>query len=152
MLSIEVIKTTNDPRLVLPAVGTPWSAGYDLQAAIAEPIKLFPGDFAKIPTGLKMFINSENIVGLIFPKSGKGLKGYGIKNQTGIIDPDYQGEILVTIINTNNFIPITVSPFEQIAQILFMPFIAAKFLETDVFSYDTVRGEGGFGSTEKLTQ
>ena len=145
--NFQVIRLTDDPRLIIPSRATPGSAGFDLQAVIDEPITLFPGEHRKIPTGLKIWIRAEHLVGVIVPKSGKGSAGFGIKNFTGIIDSDYQGEILVTVWNTNEEDLITIKPFMQIAQIIFLPFVAAVFSEVGVFETGTERGEGGFGST-----
>lgn len=145
--NFQIIRLTDDSRLVIPTRATPGSAGFDLQAVIDKPITLFPGEHRKIPTGLKIWIRSEHLVGIIVPKSGKGSAGFGIKNFTGVIDSDYQGEIIVNIWNTNLDEPIEINPFTQIAQIIFLPFVAANFTEVRVFTDGTERGEGGFGST-----
>lgn len=143
----QVIRLTDDPRLVIPRRATPGSAGFDLQAACETSIKLYPGEHRKIPTGLKIWIRDPGVVGLVTPKSGKGNAGFGIKNLTGVIDSDYQGELIVTVWNTNEETPIEILPFMQIAQILFLPFVAASFTEVSVFMSETERGEGGLGST-----
>ena len=145
--NFQIIRLTTDPRLVIPSRATSGSAGFDLQAAIEKPIKLFPGEWIKIPTGLKIWIRAEHLVGIIVPKSGKGIKGLGIKNLTGVIDSDYQGELVVSAWNTNIGVEVNINPFDQIAQILFLPFVSATFTEVDVFENETKRGAGGFGST-----
>lgn len=145
--NFQIIRLSDNPELKIPSRATVGSAGFDLQANIEKPIKLFPGEWVKIPTGLKIWIRDQNLVGFIVPKSGKGSKGFGIKNLTGVVDSDYQGEIIATIWNTNLDEPIEIKPFDRIAQILFLPFIAAEFTEVQVFETGTERGEGGFGST-----
>lgn len=145
--NFQIIRLTDDSRLVIPSRATPGSAGFDLQAVIEEPMTIFPGEHRKIRTGLKIWIRAEHLVGFIVPKSGKGSRGLGIKNLVGILDSDYQGEIIVNIWNTNLDEPIEIKPLMQIAQIIFLPFIAAEFTEVRVFETGTERGEGGFGST-----
>jgi dUTP pyrophosphatase len=149
--NFQIIRLSDDLRLKIPSRATAGSAGFDLQAIIEESITLFPGEHRKIPTGLKIWIRAEHLVGVIVPKSGKGSAGFGIKNFTGVIDSDYQGEIIVNIWNTNEEAPIIIEPFMQIAQIIFLPFVAAVFTEVGVFYTGTERGEGGFGHTEKPT-
>lgn len=143
----QVIRLIEDSRLKIPKRATPGSAGFDLQAICETPITLYPGEHRKISTGLKVWIRDPGVVGIVTPKSGKGNAGFGVKNLTGIIDSDYQGELIVTVWNTNEETPIEVLPFMQIAQILFVPFIAATLTEVDVFMSETQRGAGGFGST-----
>ena len=145
--NFQIIRLTDDPRLVIPSRATPGSAGFDLQAVIDEPITIFPGEHQKIKTGLKIWIKAEHIVGIIVPKSGKGTKGLGIKNLVGILDSDYQGEVLVALWNTNEEETLEVEPFMQIAQVVFLPFISPSFTEVVQFNEDSLRGEGGFGST-----
>lgn len=152
--NFQIIRLTDDSRLVIPSRAAVGSAGFDLQANIEKPIYLQAGLCVKIPTGLKIWIRAEHLVGFIVPKSGKGSAGFGVKNLVGIVDSDYQGEIIVNIWNTNLDEPIVIKPFDQIAQIaqiVFLPFIAAEFTEVRVFETGTERGEGGFGHTEKLT-
>lgn len=145
----QVIRLTDDPRLKIPRRATPGSAGFDLQAVIPgeTSVKIYPGGFCRIGTGLKIWIRQENVVGLVMPKSGAGLRGFGVKNLTGVIDNDYQGELIVSVWNTNREEIIEILPFMQIAQIIFIPFIAATLTEVEVFRDETQRGTGGFGST-----
>ena len=153
--NFQIIRLSDDPRLVIPTRATPGSAGFDLQAVLAEPITLYPGEHQKIRTGVKIWIQAEHLVGIIVPKSSKGSRGFGIKNLVGVIDSDYQGEIIVSVWNTNTgrglVEEIVINPFDQIAQVIFLPFVAAEFTEVGVFTDGTERGEGGFGSTEKAT-
>lgn len=146
---IKVIRLTDDERLRIPTQATDGSAGFDLQAVLAEPVKIYAGESLRIGAGFKIWIRDAGIVGLVFPKSGVGGRGFGIKNLTGVIDSDYQGEVAVTLWNTNPEAPIEVHPFMQIAQILFVPVMAAVFVEEAgaVFTEQTERGEGGWGST-----
>jgi dUTP pyrophosphatase len=145
----QVIRLTDDPRLVIPRRATPGSAGFDLQAVMPgeTSVKIYPGGFCRIGTGLKIWIRDPGVVGLVMPKSSKGNLGFGIKNLTGVIDSDYQGELIVSVWNTNREEIIEVLPFMQIAQIIFMPFIPATLTEVSVFRDETQRGTGGFGST-----
>jgi dUTP pyrophosphatase len=143
----QVIRLWEDSRLKIPRRATEGSAGFDLQAACETPITIYPGEHRKIETGLKIWIRDQNVVGIITPKSGAGLRGFGIKNTVGVIDSDYQGELVVTLWNTNEETPIEILPFMQIAQIIFIPFIAATLTEVRVFRDETKRGTGGFGST-----
>lgn len=139
----------------VPSYATPGSAGLDLQAALKEAIEIYPGENIKVGTGIAVAI-PEGYVGLVMPKSGKGSNGIGIKNLTGVIDSDYRGEIIVNVWNTNkdsfrnheNCI-IRINPLEQIAQLLIMPVVQAQLMVVDEFTNSTLRGEGGFGSTDK---
>ena len=147
----QIIRLSDNPELKIPSRATIGSAGFDLQANIEKPIYLSAGLCMKIPTGLKIWIRDPSLVGIIVPKSGKGSAGFGVKNLVGVIDSDYQGEIIVNIWNTNLDEPILIKPFMQIAQIIFLPFIAAEFTEVPVFETGTERGAGGFGSTSETS-
>lgn len=140
---------------VIPRRGTAGSAGYDLIAAIREPIVVYPQEPAVlIPTGIKIYINNPLYVGLIFPRSGLGhKKGLVLGNGTGVIDSDYQGEIMVSAWNRNpkwSDTPgdgsICINPGDRIAQLVFTRIATPKLVE--VVAFDTSeRGEKGFGST-----
>ena len=145
--NFQIIRLSTSPELKIPSRATAGSAGFDLQANIEKPFYLHAGLGVKIPTGLKIWIRAEHLVGIIVPKSGKGSAGFGVKNLVGVIDSDYQGEIIVNIWNTNLDEPIEIKPFMQIAQIIFLPLVAAVFTEVGVFETGTERGAGGFGST-----
>ena len=139
-----------DPRVAdfLPAYATPGSAGLDLRACLDEPLVLQPGQTALIPTGLAMHIADPGLAALILPRSGLGHKhGIVLGNLVGLIDSDYQGQLMVSCWNRGNE-PFTVQPFERIAQMVIVPVVQARFRRVEEFGTST-RGEGGFGSTGK---
>lgn len=138
------IKKTN-PGAVIPAQGTPGAAGFDLCACIATPVTIYPGETVLIPTGLAMEI-PLGVAGLIFARSGMASKrGLAPSNKVAVIDPDYRGEIFVSLLNHGK-VQQTVEPGERIAQMLFMPYGVPLFTLVEELS-GTQRGEGGFGST-----
>lgn len=126
------------------------SAGYDLTVWPKEPVLLEPGDDAVLlPCGIRLWINRTDVVGLIFPRSGTGHKrGLVLGNGTGVIDPDYQGPLGVSLVNRSNK-PEVVNPGDRVAQIVFMPFVKVYggFAITNEFTAQTERSGGGFGST-----
>ncbi|MCH5198135.1 MAG: dUTP diphosphatase [Oscillospiraceae bacterium] len=137
-----------DPRAILPRYGSPFSAGADICALMDAPIGIAPGETVFIHTGLSAQI-PENHVGLIFARSSLGSKrGLAPANKVGVIDSDYRGEIMVALFNHSAETQ-TIEPFERIAQFMIVPFITAQFIESDTLS-DTLRGEGGFGSTGRI--
>ena len=116
-----------------------------MYACIQEPVTFQPGDTILIHTGLAMEIPA-GYAGLIYARSGlASKKGLAPANKVGVIDADYRGEIMVALHNHSNNI-VTIEPKERIAQLVITPYLTASFIETDTLS-DTVRGEGGFGST-----
>lgn len=139
-----------DVRAKVPEYATKDSGGIDLVACIDHIIDIPPLETKLIPTGLAINMQSieERCVAMIFPRSGKGHKeGKVLGNLTGIIDQDYTGQLLVSILNRNKDKYITVEPGERIAQMVFVPIIRAEFTEVEEFSSMTERGIGGFGST-----
>jgi dUTP pyrophosphatase len=158
---IQFIKTEQAKRLEkeLPFVnfepirGTPGSSGYDLRACIDEPEWLNPSKLVKIPTGIHIYISSapidtrENIilVGLVAPRSSCKV-GFRLKNTIGVIDSDYQGEIMLHCFNDGNDV-ITIEPGDKIAQLLIVPTVICKLEEVQEFEEVTTRGTGGFGHT-----
>lgn len=137
---------------ILPVYQSDMAAGLDLAACIDEPIVVFPGGVAKIPTGIAIHIASPNHVGLMFPRSGLGAKGLVLGNLTGVIDADYQGEINVIVWNRNVFGGMvenarTINPGDRIAQLVIAPIARPRFAVVNEFSQRTERGESGFGST-----
>lgn len=132
----------------IPENKTKGSVGYDLIAAIPEPIIIVPRETILIPTGIKLLFSNENYFGLIAARSGLSVKHkITLINGVGIIDPDYTGEIQVGLINmsSENY---TVNPADRIAQILFLP-VDKPILTpvSDFGEYESSRGNGGFGST-----
>lgn len=132
-----------------PRYATDGAAGLDLPACLDSPVVIEPGSRVVIPTGLALQIPSRYIVGLVFPRSGLASKhGVSLANAVGVIDSDYQGEILIPLINQGNK-EYKVHPGERVAQLVFMPVFKVRLDETDIF-IDTARGTGGFGSTGRL--
>jgi dUTP pyrophosphatase len=136
-------------RQNLPAYATPGSAGLDLRACIDAPIELSPGATTLIPTGIAIHMADPSYAALILPRSGLGHKhGVVLGNLVGLIDSDYQGELMVSVWNRNpsSGPTFTINPQERIAQLVIVPVQQVKL--TEVAAFDTSdRGAGGFGST-----
>ena len=131
----------------LPSYATDGSAAIDLRACLKEPIGIQPGDTLLVGSGIAINIKDPNIVGLIVPRSGLGIKqGIVLANTIGVIDSDYQGEIKIGLFNRSQT-PYIVRPGERICQMLFMPVINATLKLVQEFSSATHRGSGGFGHT-----
>jgi dUTP pyrophosphatase len=146
MTKVKVKKLRADA--ILPTYGTEYSAGADLYALPGEKIEIPPHKTVLIHTGLSMEI-PEGYAGLIFARSGLASKrGLAPANKVGVIDSDYRGEIMVALHNHSNE-AVVVESGERIAQLVITPYIVAAFNQVDELE-DTVRGEGGFGSTGKL--
>lgn len=140
-------KIGQDPNFPLPAYATDGSAGVDLRACIDEPIIIKAGETALIGTGLSIYIKDPNFVGLIFPRSGLGVKhGIVLGNLTGVIDSDYQGEIMVCLWNRSGK-DFTLNPAERMAQYVITPIVRPTFAIVDEFDVASERGAGGFGHT-----
>jgi len=142
-----------DPRAKVPAYATKDSAGVDLIACIDNIISIPPFKTAMIKTGIAINMQTEHtkLVALIHPRSGKGAKeGKVLGNLTGIIDQDYQGELMVCIWNRNSDLYIDITPGEAIAQLVMTPVYRAEFGIVEEFSSITERGKGGFGSTDNV--
>ena len=132
----------------LPHYATAGSAGLDLRACISEKIILEPGQTVLIPTGLAIHLADTNYAAMILPRSGLGHKhGVVLGNLVGLIDSDYQGELMVSTWNRGNA-PFTIEPFERIAQMVIVPVVQAQFNLVEDFNASD-RGAGGFGSTGK---
>jgi len=137
-----------DPRLgrdfPLPSYATPGSAGLDLRAMLQEDLVLEPGQTTLIPTGLAIHVADPSLAALVLPRSGLGHKhGIVLGNLVGLIDSDYQGELMVSCWNRGQT-PFTVSVGERIAQLMLVPVVQAHFDIVDSFT-ETERGAGGFG-------
>ncbi|MBA4343459.1 MAG: dUTP diphosphatase [Methylibium sp.] len=132
----------------LPAYATPGSAGLDLRACLDEAITLEPGQTALIPTGLAIHIGNPGLAAIILPRSGLGHKhGIVLGNLVGLIDSDYQGQLMVSCWNRGQT-RFVIEPMERIAQLVLVPVVQATFRRVEDFAA-TERGEGGFGSTGK---
>lgn len=129
----------------LPRRASRGSAGVDLQAMIDAPITLEPQKLYRVPTGIAMEL-PEGYVGLVYARSGLGVKhGIALGNGVGVIDSDYRGEIQVGLCNLSDT-PYTIQPKDRIAQLVIAPVPPVEYVWADELS-DTVRGEGGFGSS-----
>ena len=132
----------------LPKYASDGSAGLDLRACIEHVQTLNPGETFLIPTGISIFIKNPNYAGLILPRSGLGHKhGIVLGNLVGLIDSDYQGELLISCWNRGDK-SFLINPLERVAQLVIVPVDQAKFNLVDDY-IETERGEGGFGSTGK---
>lgn len=132
----------------IPAYATPGSAGLDLRACLDEAITLAPGQTTLIPTGLAIHIADPGLAAMILPRSGLGHKhGIVLGNLVGLIDSDYQGQLMVSCWNRGQS-EFTIQPFERIAQLVIVPVVQATFRRVDSFDASD-RGAGGFGSTGK---
>jgi dUTP pyrophosphatase len=130
----------------LPAYATPGSAGLDLRACLGEAIELAPGQTALIPTGLAIHIEDPGLAALILPRSGLGHKhGIVLGNLVGLIDSDYQGQLMVSCWNRGQA-TFTIQPMERVAQMVIVPVVQAHFRRVESFE-ESGRGEGGFGSS-----
>ena len=132
----------------LPAYATAGSAGLDLRACIEAPILLKPGQTELIPSGIAIHLDDPGLAAMVLPRSGMGHKhGIVLGNLVGLIDSDYQGQILVSIWNRGAAV-FTLNPMERIAQLVVVPVVQVAFNVIDDFTQST-RGAGGFGSTDK---
>ena len=142
-IKVEIKKL--DERAIIPTYGTEFSAGADIYALLDEPLTINPGETKFIHTGLAIAI-PEGFVGLNFARSGLASKrGLAPANKVGVIDSDYRGEVMVALYNQGN-VPQTIENGDRVAQMVFVPYYAAEFELKDDLS-ETLRGEGGFGST-----
>lgn len=143
--TIQIKRLPHGHDLELPHYATIHSAGADLRAAIEHAIMLQPGQRTLIPTGFAMAL-PDNYEAQVRPRSGLALKhGITVLNTPGTIDADYRGEIGVILINLGEH-PFKIERGDRIAQMIVAPFVQGRWQETDELS-DTVRGEGGFGSS-----
>jgi dUTP pyrophosphatase len=129
-----------------PHYATPGSAGLDLRACIDAPLHVKPGQTTLVPTGMAIHLADPGLAAMILPRSGLGHKhGIVLGNLVGLIDSDYQGELMVSVWNRGheNF---TLNPLDRIAQLIVVPVLQVGFNIVDEFDASK-RGEGGFGST-----
>ena len=139
-----------DPRMKeqLPAYATTGSAGLDLRACITEPITIEPGSTHLIPTGLAIHLADPGYAAMILPRSGLGHKhGIVLGNLVGLIDSDYQGELMVSTWNRGST-AFVLNPMERLAQLVIVPVMQVGFNVVESFD-SSERGAGGFGSTGK---
>ena len=137
--------TKLNPGAHVPVYGTEFAAGADLYACMTEPVTIPAGETAFIHTGIAMAIPT-GLVGLVYARSGLACKkGLSPANKVGVIDSDYRGEIMVALHNHSGE-DIVVESGERVAQMVIAPYVFADYEETESLD-ETVRGEGGFGST-----
>lgn len=150
-MSLKVELKILDARLhhnMMPAYATSGSAGLDLRACIEHTQTLHPGDTTLIPTGMAIHLADPGYAALILPRSGLGHKhGIVLGNLVGLIDSDYQGQLLVSCWNRGKE-AFMLNPMERIAQLVIVPIMHASFEVVEEFD-TSERGEGGFGSTGK---
>ena len=139
-----------DPRMreMLPRYGTPGAAGLDLRACLDAPLTLQPGDSQLVPSGIAIHIGHPGYAAIVLPRSGLGAKnGIVLGNLVGLIDSDYQGQVLVSMWNRGQA-AFTIQPMDRIAQMVVVPVAQVEFNIVEDFAAST-RGAGGFGSTGK---
>ncbi len=139
-----------DPRvgreIPLPAYATDGSAGLDLRACLDAPVTLEPGQTHLVPTGFAIHLEDPGLAAVLLPRSGLGHKhGIVLGNLVGLIDSDYQGQVMVSVWNRGAH-PFTISPGERIAQMIVVPVVQVELEVVQEFSA-SVRGSGGFGSS-----
>lgn len=148
MRRIEVRILDDRLRGQLPQYATPGSAGLDLRACIPAPLTLAPGQSELIASGIAIHLGDPGLAAVILPRSGLGHKhGIVLGNLVGLIDSDYQGEILVSTWNRGTA-AFTISPLERLAQLVVVPVVQVAFNVVEDFGASR-RGAGGFGSTGK---
>ena len=147
-MKLEVKILNEKIRDQLPHYATPGSAGLDLRACIDEAVTLNPGDTKLIPTGMAIHLGDPGYAALILPRSGLGHKhGIVLGNLVGLIDSDYQGELMVSCWNRGQT-SFVLQPMERLAQLVVVPVIQVDMQVVENFE-ESHRGEGGFGSTGK---
>ncbi|MCK7547605.1 dUTP diphosphatase [Marinobacter koreensis] len=145
-LQVRILDDRIGTTIPFPEYATEGSAGLDLRACLSEPLVLEPGQTSLIPTGLSIHIADPSLAAMILPRSGLGHKhGIVLGNLVGLIDSDYQGELMVSCWNRGNS-TFSVDVGERIAQLILVPVVQAEFEVVDRFDSSS-RGEGGFGST-----
>ena len=147
-VQVKVLDARLGQEWAVPAYATTGSAGLDLRACLDEAIEIAAGETVLVKTGLAIYIEDPNFAGLILPRSGLGHKhGIVLGNLVGLIDSDYQGELMVSVWNRgqNTF---RLEPGERLAQYVLVPVVQAEFEQVEEF-VATGRGAGGFGHTGK---
>lgn len=148
MKTIDIKILDDRLRDQMPAYATPGSAGLDLRACIESPLTLEPGSTHLIPTGLAIHLADPGYAAMILPRSGMGHKhGIVLGNLVGLIDSDYQGQLMVSTWNRGSS-AFVLNPLERLAQLVIVPVLQVGFNVVDEFP-QSERGDGGFGSTGK---
>ena len=143
-IDVKILDSRIGQQFPLPTYATAGSAGLDLRACIDEGIALAAGETILVPTGIAIHIADPSLAAVILPRSGLGHKhGVVLGNLVGLIDSDYQGQLMVSVWNRSQQ-TFTIEPGERLAQMVFVPVVQAEFNIVDDF-VGTERGEGGFG-------
>ena len=147
-LQVKILDRRIGTEYPLPHYATPGSAGLDLRACLDAPVTLEPGQTTLIPTGIAIHLDDAGLAAVLLPRSGLGHKhGIVLGNLVGLIDSDYQGQVMVSCWNRGQA-AFTVEPGERIAQMVIVPVVQVRFEVVDEFT-ESERGAGGFGSTGK---
>jgi dUTP pyrophosphatase len=134
---------------MLPRYATAGAAGLDLRACVAAPLTLRPGDSQLVPSGIAIHLGDPGYAAVMLPRSGLGSKhGIVLGNLVGLIDSDYQGQVLVSVWNRGSA-AFTIQPLDRIAQLVVVPVVQVEFEVVEEFAA-SARGGGGFGSTGKV--
>jgi dUTP pyrophosphatase len=145
-LKIRILDARLGHDFPLPAYATEGSAGLDLRACLDQPLTLAPGHAELVPTGLAIHLDDPGLAAVLLPRSGLGHKhGIVLGNLVGLIDSDYQGQVMVSVWNRAGA-SFTIQPGERIAQLVVVPVVQVKLEVVDAFE-QTDRGAGGFGSS-----
>ena len=147
-LQVKILNSKIGNEIPLPSYSTEGSAGMDLRACLDRSVEIMPGETTMLPTGIAIYIENPDYAAVILPRSGLGHKhGIVLGNLVGLIDSDYQGELMISCWNrgAESF---TIAPGDRVAQLVLIPVVQSKFTIVDEFSV-TQRGTGGFGSSGK---
>ena len=145
-LQVRVLDPRVGREIALPTRATPGSAGLDLRACLDAPMVLEPGQTHLVPTGIAIYLDDPGLAAVLLPRSGLGHKhGIVLGNLVGLIDSDYQGQVMVSVWNRGSH-PFTIEPGERIAQMIVVPVVQLE-LEVVAQFEESARGAGGFGST-----
>ena len=148
MHQIDIKILDNRLRESPPHYATPGSAGLDLRACVTAPLHVEPGQTTLVPTGMAIHLADPGLAAMILPRSGLGHKhGIVLGNLVGLIDSDYQGELMVSVWNRSQT-AFTINPLDRIAQLVIVPVLQVGFNIVENFDASH-RGDGGFGSTGK---
>jgi dUTP pyrophosphatase len=146
VLQVKVLDPRVGQEFPLPHYATPGSAGLDLRACLDAPLTIAPGETHLIPTGIAIHLDDPQLAAVLLPRSGLGHKhGIVLGNLVGLIDSDYQGQVMVSCWNRGSA-AFTIAPGERIAQMVIVPVVQVRFEVVEQFT-ESHRGAGGFGSS-----
>ncbi|ARC54056.1 dUTP diphosphatase [Candidatus Riesia pediculicola] len=144
-IDVKILRKFNQKELLIPKYATSGSAGLDVRVLLEEPVNLHPKQSELLPTGIAIHINDKETAAIILPRSGLSHKfGIILNNSIGLIDSDYQGEIMISVLN-NGKKDFLIRSGYRIAQIVFFPIVRVDFRLVSSFSEVSERNEGGFG-------